>query len=80
VIKSLPKKVQEKRNNLNRTYERLFNSPDGKVVLEDLEFRFNGTTLKSHDGVIDPYRSIAAGGCREVLLYISQMRKHNVMD
>jgi len=67
-------------NELGRAFERLFSSPDGIAVLEDLEYRFNGTTLKKKEGVIDPYASIAQAGCREVLLYIQQMRKHYVVD
>lgn len=58
-------------------YERVFSSPDGKKVLDDLCVRFNGTTLKKNEGVIDPHASIAAAGCREVLLYIDLMRKHH---
>ncbi len=57
-------------------FERLFNTPDGKFVLEKLEEQFGGTTLKkTPDGLIDPNASIAAAGCREVLLYIQMMRK-----
>ena len=62
------------------TFDRVFSSPDGEAILKDLEFRFNGTTLKKHEGLIDPHASIAASGCREVLLYIAQMRKYNVLD
>ena len=62
------------------TFDRVFSSPDGQAILKDLEFRFNGTTLKKHEGLIDPHASIAAAGCREVLLYIAQMRKYNVLD
>lgn len=58
-------------------YDRVFTSPDGKKVLDDLYVRFNGTTLKKNEGVIDPHASIAAAGCREVLLYIDLMRKHH---
>jgi hypothetical protein len=61
-------------------YSKVFASPDGQEILKDLEFRFNGTTLKKKDGLIDPHASIAAAGCREVLLYIDQMRKQNVLD
>ena len=67
-------------NELGRAFERLFSSPDGIAVLEDLDYRFNGTTLKKRDGLIDPNATIAAAGCREVLLYIQQMRKHYVVD
>jgi hypothetical protein len=76
----MKRKTNEKVHQLGSLYDRVFKSPDGKKVLEDLEFRFNGTTLKKVDGLIDPNASIAAGGCREVLLYIAQMRKYNVLD
>jgi hypothetical protein len=63
-----------------RAYEHVFSSPDGKAVLEDLERQFNGTTLKKDkDGKIDPHASIAAAGCREVLLYIDLMRKRHAI-
>jgi hypothetical protein len=72
--------ARSKHLELAGTYDRVFVSPDGQAILKDLEFRFNGTTLKKHEGLIDPNASIAASGCREVLLYISQMRKYNVLD
>ena len=71
-----PADVQKKQVILNSAYQRLFNSPDAQLVLDDLNLQFNGTTLKSSPKydkgpkVIDPYTSIAAAGCREVLLYI----------
>ena len=60
-----------------RAYINLFDSPNGKVVLEDLDKQFNRTTLRKVDGVIDPIASIAAAGCREVLLYIDEMMRNN---
>ena len=60
-----------------RAYVNLFDSPNGKVVLEDLDKQFNRTTLRKVDGVIDPNASIAAAGCREVLLYIDEMMRNN---
>ena len=60
-----------------RAYVNLFYSPNGKVVLEDLDKQFNRTTLRKVDGVIDPNASIAAAGCREVLLYIDEMMRNN---
>ena len=60
-----------------RAYVNLFDSPNGKVVLEDLDKQFNRTTLRKVDGVIDPNASIAAAGCREVLLYIDDMMRNN---
>lgn len=67
--------VKKRQIRLRANYQRLFNSPDAEPVMEDLYRQFNGTTLKHKDGVIDPYASIAAAGCREVLLYIELMMR-----
>jgi hypothetical protein len=72
--------VQAKNAKLAGAFDRVFTSPDGQAVMADLELRFNHTTLKKHNGVIDPNASIAAAGCREVLLYIQQMRNYYVVD
>ena len=64
---------KKSKRDLKREYHRLFTSPQAEKVLADLNEKFNGTTLKKVDGVIDPNASIAAAGCREVLLYIDQM-------
>jgi hypothetical protein len=64
-----------------QAYQRLFASPDAELVLEDLYQKFNGTTLKHKEGIIDVNASIAAAGCREVLLYIEQlMRVNDALD
>jgi molybdopterin converting factor small subunit len=57
-------------------FERVFSSPDGQEVLRELEDKFNGNTLRvnKENGTIDVYASIAASGCRQVLLYIQDMR------
>jgi hypothetical protein len=70
-----PEDVHKKQAALRATYQRLFNSPDAEPVMADLYQRFNGTTLKHHERLIDPYASIAAAGCREVLLYIELMMR-----
>ncbi len=62
---------------LRRAYHTLFSSPDAELVMEDLEYRFNKSTLKKVDKVIDPNASLAAAGAREVLLYIQLMREHH---
>jgi hypothetical protein len=67
--------VRKQQTVLRAAYQRLFNSPDAELVMKDLYQRFNGTTLKHHERVIDPYASIAAAGCREVLLYIELMMR-----
>jgi hypothetical protein len=62
-------------------YHHVFTSPDGQKVLDDLQRQFGGTTLRKHEGVIDPNASLAAAGCREVVLYIQlMMEKSNVVD
>ena len=60
-----------------RAYHEVFNGPNAETVLKDLNRLFGQTTLKKENGVIDPYASIAAAGCREVLLYIEQMRNYD---
>jgi hypothetical protein len=67
-------------NEVRRLYANVFNAPDGEALLADLEIKFGGTTLKKVDGKIDPNASIAAAGCREVLLYINAMRKEHAVD
>ncbi len=56
-------------------YRQIFTGSNAELVLEDLAQKFNGTTLKKVNGVIDANSSIAAAGCREVLLYIEQMMR-----
>jgi hypothetical protein len=59
-------------------YARLFNSEDGRIVLDDLNHLFGATSLKrGPDGHIDVHATIANAGCREVLLYMEQMRNYN---
>jgi hypothetical protein len=67
--------VRKGQLSLRSAYQRMFNSPDAEPVMADLYKHFNGTTLKHKDGVIDPNASIAAAGCREVLLYIELMMR-----
>jgi hypothetical protein len=74
------KQGQAKYRETKRTYAHVLNSPEGEHVLADLYLRFGGTTLKKHDGVIDPNASIAAAGANEVLLYINSMRNDNAVD
>lgn len=65
-----------------RAYQAIFTSPNGQTVLDDLRSQFGGTTLRKSDGVIDVNASIAAAGCREVVLYIEQMMRisENAVD
>jgi hypothetical protein len=66
----------EELNKKKAAYQSVFVGPNAEAVLTDLFERFNRTTLKKVDNVIDPYASIAASGCREVLLYIEQMMRN----
>lgn len=59
-------------------YRRVFDSPDGKKLLDDLSKQFNGTTLKkAPDGTIDANASLASAGAREVVLYIEYWRNRD---
>jgi hypothetical protein len=69
--------VRKERANLIRAYEHVLNGPDAELVMDDLASRFNGSTLRAIDKVIDPYASIAAAGAREPYLYMDAMRKTN---
>lgn len=61
-------------------FDRVFSSPDGKAVLDELERQFDGTCLKKDkEGRIDPNATLAAAGCREVLLYIKLVRSRNAI-
>ena len=60
---------------LRRAYFNLFNTPDAKLVLDDLDVRFNRSTLRRVNKLIDPNASLAAAGAREVLLYIDLMMR-----
>ena len=72
--------IKKNFRSLKTVYDRVFASPDGQLIMADLEARFGGTTLKKVEKVIDPHASIAAAGCREVLLYIQQMRITHAVD
>ena len=61
-------------------YRNIFNSPDGKKVLADLEKYFGGSSIRKVDGRVDHSASLLAIGSREVLLHINYMRKHNAVD
>jgi hypothetical protein len=59
-------------------YRRVFDSPDGKKLLDDLQRQFGGTTLKkAPDGTIDSNASLASAGAREVILYIDYWRNRD---
>jgi hypothetical protein len=75
----MKRKVNEKAHQLGALYERVFKSPDGQKVMEDLELRFNERTLKSNNGIVDPYATIFADGSRDVILHIYRMRKYNAI-
>jgi hypothetical protein len=65
---------------VNKAYQHLFNSPDGEVVMSDLQTYFGGDTLKQKDGVVDPHSTVAASGSRKVLMHIIQRIHANAVD
>lgn len=69
--------VRAENKELRSSYHRIFNSPDAETIMRDLRKQFDGTTLRKVNGVIDPNASLAAAGCREVLLYIDMMREEH---
>lgn len=58
-------------------YQAFFNTPNGKIILEDLNLAFGQSTLRKGSQGCDPYASIAAAGSREVVLYIEYMLKES---
>ena len=72
--------VQKELRALRATYHRVFTSPDGQKVMDDLDRFFNGDTLITQEGRLDPNATIAAAGSRKVLLYIRQMRTDHAVD
>lgn len=75
---NLSEAKQRKNRKINAYYE-VFNSPNGKVVLEDLEQTF-ASTLKKCNGVVDPHATIAAVGSRAVIDHINLMRNQHELD
>jgi len=72
-VKRTVEQYKAEQGKLKNAYQQVFKGPNAELVMKDLEAQFNRTTLRKVNGVIDPYSSIAAAGCREVLLYIDQM-------
>ena len=68
--------IKKEHQALRRAYFNLFSSPDAEKILDDLDHRFNGTTIRNVDKVMDVNASIAAAGAREVLLYIDFMMRN----
>lgn len=67
-------KANEKSRKRIETFYAVFNSPQGKLVLEELKAQFGGNTLKkTKDGAIDANACLAASGAREVIIYIEEM-------
>ena len=65
---------EKKRQELKQTYFRLFNTDDGKAVLEDLE-SFCGFLKTSTNVEYNPYQTMFAEGKRRVFLRINSMIK-----
>ena len=60
---------------LKRTYRTILGNPSAQPILDDLDRRFNGSTLRQVDKVFDVHASMAAAGAREVLLHIDKMMR-----
>ena len=60
---------------LKRTYRTILGNPAAQPILEDLDRRFNGSTLRQVEKGFDVHASMAAAGAREVLLHIDKMMR-----
>ena len=61
---------------LSKIYQNLFDSEEGKLVLEDLRFRANPSVPSvAEDGIVDPNRVIYNEGKRAVFFHIETQLK-----
>ena len=61
---------------LKRAYHSVFSQPDAEPILEDLNFKFNGSPLHTTHKIEDmSVRFAFAAGAREVLLHIDKMMR-----
>jgi hypothetical protein len=72
-VKRTPEQIRHEQAKVKSAYAELFTGLAAEVVLKDLNSRFNGTALRKVNGLIDANATVAAAGCREVLLYIDYM-------
>ena len=63
---------EKKRQELMQAYKRLFQTDDGKMILEDLE-RFCGFLKTSTNVQWNPYQTMFSEGKRRVFLRIDSM-------
>lgn len=54
-------------------YAHLFDGKHAETVLNDLNTKFNASSIKKVDGEVDPNATLIMCGAREVLLYIDYM-------
>lgn len=55
-------------------YRRVFDGPDGEIVLADLKAKFNGTTIRIRPTGIDPYEVVHREGQRSLYLYLVEYK------
>ena len=70
------RELQDSLKLLNRAYFNVFSTPDGELIMDDLQRHYDGTLLKKADGVVDVHASIAAIGSHKVVKHIED-RKQN---
>ena len=69
-------KRQEAAKQLRMAYGRVFGTPDGQTILEDLQARYgwrDGVELPCYQAGIKPEDAIHRDGCKEPVRYISRM-------
>lgn len=64
---------------LSKIYQSVFNTTEGKLVLEDLRFRANPSVPSvPEDGIVDPGRVVYNEGKRAVFFYIETQLKPEI--
>ena len=64
---------------LSKIYQNLFNTEEGKLVLEDLRFRANPSVPSvPEDGIVDPNRVVYNEGKRSVFFHIETQLKPEI--
>ena len=65
--------IKQRARRLALAYEHVFTTPEGQLVLEDLQNRFmRRSSVTLVDGKVDPHRTLVNEGARELVLYIEQ--------
>ena len=68
----MPDEQEKILTQIRQSYQKVFSTPEGKIVLKDLE---NRTGIHHSTFDVDPYKSANLEGMRAVTLFIRSMLK-----